>query len=170
LSRPFNHWASRNEDIWACFLIGKREPNRKNANPLVEQKVRFPDFSPSFKGGVCQGERPLTYSGGTAPDILRGTAPDGSADIVAERRIEDWLIGVPSPPAMYVKDMVDGLSRKGTGDVSEKESQVRPKGNMVHPNGLDLTSPQQVALTTTRPPCFEVEKYALRLCDVTESV
>jgi len=102
-------------------------------------------------------------SGGTAPDILRGTAPDGSADIVAERRIEDWLIGVPSPPAMYVKDMVDGLSRKGTGDVSEKESQVRPKGNMVHPNGLDLTSPQQVALTATRPPCFEVEKYALRL-------
>ena len=41
----------------------------------------------------------------------RKQAPPGPADQVAERRIRDWLIWVPSSPAMYAKLMVDGQAQ-----------------------------------------------------------
>ena len=53
----------------------------------------------------------------------RKQAPPGPADQVAERRIRDWLIWVPSSPAMY------GRSSTVKGDrASEKESQMRHLG------------------------------------------
>ncbi len=55
----------------------------------------------------------------------RKQAPGGPADQVAESRIRDWLIGLPSSPAMYAKHILDGRSSTVKGDGSEKESQVR---------------------------------------------
>jgi hypothetical protein len=47
---------------------------------------------------------------------------------VAESRIRDWLIRIPSSPAMYATHMVDGRSSMVKGDGSEMESQVRHLG------------------------------------------
>ena len=63
---------------------------------------------------------------------------------------------------MYAKHMVDGRSRNGYGDGSEKESPVRHLGTESTPwLGRNLTRPN--ILTDTTPPCFEVEKHALNL-------
>jgi hypothetical protein len=57
---------------------------------------------------------------------------------------------------------VDGRSRNGYGDGSEKESPVRHLGTESTPwLGRNLTRPN--ILTDTTPPCFEVEKHALNL-------
>jgi hypothetical protein len=56
---------------------------------------------------------------------------------------------------MYVKHMLDGRSRNGEGEDSEKKSQARHMGTESTPRGGTSTSTP----TDNRPPCFEVEKH-----------
>ena len=80
-----------------------------------------------------------------------------SLDQVAESRIRDWLIGVQSPPALYARHMVDGRSHTVKGGGFSGSA----LGHRVPRVVWGGTSPS--TLTDTRPPCFEVEKHALRL-------
>ena len=65
---------------------------------------------------------------------------------------------------MYAKHMVDGRLHtvKGDGSDLEKESQVRHLGTE-SPPWFGAGPHRPSTLTDTRPPCFEVEKHALRL-------
>ena len=65
---------------------------------------------------------------------------------------------------MYAKHMVDGRLLTVKGEVSdlEKESQVRHLGTE-SPPWFGAGPHRPSTLTDTRPPCFEVEKHALRL-------